>query len=236
MLLLMLSIGCIEPLVSNVTLTGTLTQTNDSNSDPVSDGEVATYDGLGQEVDCTVASDLGEFSVSAPASSTFFVQTAGADRVRTTFTGWSGIDDIDIDPGVLWVRSADELDEIRGEFSECDRASLPGGIIEGEVRVYLPVEEPTDDLPLVSTAQASVEDQEGETIEACYLDDEGLSSPDTEQTGDSGRFAIFGLEPGLTWLTVTYAVTDDLEESSEYPILLPENGTAPLYPVLVDLP
>ena len=236
MFLLMLGLGSIEPLIEEVTLSGTLTESDDSTSAPISDGTITTFTLWEEETDCTTTNGSGEFSLRAPASSSFYVQASAPGRFSTTFTGWSGIEDLETEPGVLWVRDADELDAIRADFDGCAGADAEGGIIEGEVRVYLPVEAEVEELPLVTTASVSAIDSSDETITACYLDDDGLSDPTAEITGETGRFALFGIAPGTVWLTVTYTVTEGMEEESEYPLYMPFNGTAPMYPVLVDLP
>ena len=237
MVLLFILTACVEPLITDVTLTGTLSESSDPSSLPVQ-GTVATITLLDEEYDCTASNALGDFSLSAPASSNFFVHADATDRVTTTFTGWSGIEDIEVDPGTIWVQSHEALDQIREEFSSCadDIAYADGAVVEGEVRLYLPVDENPGSLPLVTTATVEVVDQFGLTTTACYLDDDGVSDPDASVTGQSGRFAIFGLSSGEAVVTITYTVTTGLEETSEYPILLPENGTAPMYPILVALP
>ena len=236
MWILMLIIGCVDPLITEVNLGGTLTESRGSDATPVESGTVATISLWGDEYDCASTDEQGVFSVQAPASSSFFVQTQSPGRVATTFTGWSGIDDQDLEPGVLWVRGQDELDAIQTEFNGCDRTVDEGASIEGEIRVYLPVEDSVDTLPLITTASVTFEDEDGNVTEACYLDDKGLGDPSADVTGETGRFALFGLNAGIGLLTVSYAVTDDLEQVSEYLVLLPENGTAPMYPLLVDLP
>ena len=237
MLLLFALIGCVDPLVTEVTLSGTLTETSDSDSSPI-EGTVASITLLAEEYDCTESSALGEFSLAVPASSNFFVHADASGRVPTTFTGWSGVEDLDLDPGTIWVRSLPELDAIREEFSQCADAAATeeGAIVEGIVRLYLPVEEEPNALPIVTTATVEVVDEFGSVRTACYLDDDGNSDPEASVTGETGRFAIFGLSPGEAVVSVSYTVTTGLEETSEYPILLPENGTAPMYPVLVALP
>jgi hypothetical protein len=235
-MLFMLFLGCIEPLIEEVQLSGILTEIDDSSAAPVEGGEVATYFIWDEEVDCVEADEAGRFSVIAPASSSFFVQTHATGRVQSSFTGWIGIEDTELDPGVLWVRGVEDLDEIRAEFTGCEGHDQAGAIVEGRVRVYLPVDEPVDALPIVTTASVTVMDQDGNTTEACYLDDDGNSDPEATLTGETGRFAVFGLEEGLAWVNVAYIVDDDFEEAWDYPILLAENGTAPMYPVLVALP
>ena len=236
MIFLLFLTGCLEPLVTEIQLTGILTEHRFSDAEPVQ-GTVTTLTHTAEEYDCIDSSEDGSFNVQAPANAPlFFVHTDADGRTPTSFAGWSGIDDLEVAPGTLWVRSEVELEAIRADFANCAESQDEGAIIEGEVRVYLPVEDSIDDLPLVTTASLVVEDENETVRTACYLDDDGLSDPDASVTGTTGRFAIFGLNSGPHVLTVLYDIGSDLVEESTYPILLPENGTAPMYPVLVELP
>jgi len=235
-MLFMLIFGCNVSLIEEVWLSGTLTEIDDSSAAPVEGGSVETFYIWDEDFDCAAADEAGQFAVRAPASSSFFVQTDGKGRVPSSFTGWSGIEDIKLDPGVLWARGAEDLEAIREEFIGCEGYDQEGAIVEGRVRVYLPVDEPVDALPIVTTASIYVMDEDGNTTDACYLDVDGNSDPEATLTGETGRFAVFGLEAGLAWVNITYSVDDDFEEDWDYPILLAENGTAPMYPVLVELP
>ena len=114
------------------------------------------------------------------------------------------------------------------------------GFIEGIAKLYISGT-PTSDLPTLTTATASAEQNETVTYEGCYLpsvDDESGETIESTMTGDSGQYAIFGIPEGLTKLTIELDVDGEVEEYP-YWVYVPTNGVVPLRPTLVpylDLP
>ena len=114
------------------------------------------------------------------------------------------------------------------------------GFIEGEASFYISGT-PVSDLPTLTTATASAEQNETMTYDGCYLptvDEESGEMVESTMTGDSGQYAIFGIPEGLTKLTVELDVDGELYEYP-YWVYVPADGVVPLRPTLVpflDLP
>jgi len=172
-----------------------------------------------------------------PANQSFFVTFSDeADGyVPTAFTGLAGSSDVQAPEGTLFVRSKDALAQLKAEFAACPQVDDAGAVVEGEVRVYLPVDEP-DQLPTVADASVVVYDIDDTAFPACYLDDKGGSLPDGSQTGETGRFAVFGVPPGPVSVEVTWAFTEEVDLTSWYIVRAPEGGVAPMYPAWVEGP
>ena len=79
-------------------------------------------------------------------------------------------------------------------------------------------------------------DADGASHTPCYLDNQGISLAEGAVTGDTGRFAFFGLPPGLATFTSAYTLNDISYDGEPYDLLLPAEGIAPLYPAWVDAP
>ena len=72
-MLFLLILGCTEPLIEEVQISGTLTELDDSNAAPVEGGIVETFYIWDEEFGCAEADEAGQFTVRAPSSSSFFV-------------------------------------------------------------------------------------------------------------------------------------------------------------------
>ena len=73
--------------------------------------------------------------------------------------------------GTLWVRTFDEVNAVANEFSTCGTNETTGtGFIEGIARLYISGT-PVSDLPTLTTATASAEQNETNTYD-------GVLSPD----------------------------------------------------------
>lgn len=243
-------------------LTGYVTDSNRADAQPVVGATVQTHSAENEKLDQVQTGENGTFQAKIPFGGGFFVQIdGGADTVPTSFTAASLYGIVEAQPGDLWTRTASQLDAIRAEFSTCPGATASGGIVEGEVRVLLPVEQ-LDALPLVTTATIQVIDAAGESHAACYLDDRGQSDPAATQTGATGRFAVFGVPPGVSRIEAQIFVPEeepggedtgsgsdtgagagagDTEDGGAtidldpIPLRLVEGGVAPLYPLWAQL-
>lgn len=187
-----------------------------------------------QEFSAAETASDGSFSVGLPEGSFFTLVIQADGRVPTAFSGTAGVEDWAVDDGDLWVASTERLDALRAAFSACPAVNDAGGVLEGEVRLYIAGYE-AEALPTVTTAKVSITQADGTALSACYLDDTGNSSSDAETTGASGRFAVFGVMEGPVVATVTYTVGAETSQAFYRFGWMPPDGLTPLYPFYVDL-
>lgn len=234
MLSLLLFAGCWSiPL--EVQLTGTLLDAREGQG--LSGADIEIHDALGVAGATGSTGEGGAFEITVPASQSFFVTFAdeAGGHVPTSFTGLAGSSDIQADEGTLYLRSADELALLRAEFAACPDAQAEGPVVEGEVRLWLNVEE-VDELPTIPDATVVVHDADDNQLPACYLDDKGASLPDGERTGATGRFAVFGVPEGPLSVQVIWAFAEGVDLESWYIVRAPSGGVVPMYPAWVEGP
>lgn len=219
-----------------VTIYGTLYESADADADALADGTIQIREDDGQAYGSAAHTDaLGEFSALAPGGATIFAEIGGRDDgVTASFTGTTGVGEtleVNVDEHVLYAFSQEDLDVWRDLMDGCPGAG-EGGAVLGEVRMSELSQ--GGEHPLVTTAWVEVEAANGEVWEGCYLDDEGTGwDPDAEWTGETGRFAVFGVPEGAYTLTVRYAISDDYHAASWTPLWVPEDGVAPRFPAWV---
>ena len=229
-LLLSLSIGCLPTMSASITATIT-----DNNQEVVPNAsvEIRAWDGsLLEELN---GDETGTFQADLPPYQEFFVIVESDEHPPTSFTGYSGEGDYTVPNGTLWVRTFDEVNAVANEFSTCGTNETTGtGFIEGIARLYISGT-PVSDLPTLTTATASAEQNETNTYEGCYLptlDEESGEMFDSEVTGESGQYAIFEIPEGLTKLTIEVDVDGELYDYP-YWVYVPSDGVVPLRPTLV---
>lgn len=234
--LLSLTMGCLPTMSASIT--ATITDTNQSIV-PNPTIEIRAWDGsLLEELN---GNQDGTFEAVLPPYQEFFVIVSSESHPPTSFTGYSGEGEYAVPNGTLWLRTFEEVNSLASEFTTCANTDIAGaGFIEGETKLYISGTLESD-LPTLTTATASAEQNETVTYEGCYLpsiDEESGDIVESNMTGDSGQYAIFGIPEGLTKLTIELDIDDEVEEYP-YWVYVPENGVVPLRPTLVpflDLP
>ncbi|MCK6505546.1 hypothetical protein L6R53_19475 [Myxococcota bacterium] len=234
MLSTLLLAGCWSiPL--EVQLTGTLLEARDGQG--LAGADIAIHDALDVPGATGTTGEGGAFEITVPASQSFFVtftDEAGG-HLPTSFTGLAGSSDVEAEEGTLFLRSVDELALLRAEFAACPQVATEGPVVEGEVRLWLDVEE-VDELPTVPDATVVVHDADDNQFAACYLDDKGASLPDGTRTGATGRFAVFGVPEGPLSVAVTWAFAEGVDLTSWYIVRAAPGGVVPMYPAWVEGP
>ena len=226
--------GCPPKPITEVQLTGTVFDGPDS-VDGVAGASVEVLTVDGASFDTITADAQGRFSLAVPAGQPLFVLVGDtADHVPTSFTVNIGTVDVQAPAGTLWARRASVLAEVQNDFTGCGLADAAPTTVEGDVRLYLGEVEESDQLPLVTTATVFADDGSGVLLGACYLDDLGNSDPGMGETGETGRYGIFGLAPGVVTLTVSYETSESVT-TVDLLIYVPDGGTVPLYPTLVPI-
>lgn len=234
LLLPLLLTGC-WTIPEEVELSGTLLDGQDGLG--LEGADIAVHSPDGQSYGSGTTGTGGAFAVTVPASSSFFLTfDGGGDTVPTSFTGLAGAEDLSADEGVLFVRDQADVDALRAEFAACPTAQDEGGVVEGVVRTWLDVDAEPEELPVVHTAWVTVWDGDDDSWEACYLDDEGNSLPDGELTGNTGRFAVFGLPEGPHSVEVSFWFSDEVSLTNWNIVRVPADGVVPMYPAWVELP
>ena len=182
----------------------------------------------------TTTDTNGEFEVEVRASGVYHLHLSGEDVVTTAFSGIVGQKDIELSAGSLFVRSEAEVAALRETYENCPTATDAGGIIEGIVEFPL-TSDATGDAIIAATAKVSASLNDAVDYSSCVLDDDGESLDSEGAVGATGRFAIFGLEPGA--VTVEFRQDIGNRTLSNYGfVLMPEDGIAPFYPAIIDLP
>ena len=231
----MLSLLFLACIPESTLISGMVMDSQDAGT-PAPGVTVTTLDGGGMEWATTTTDDSGTFVVDLPIYTLFYLEAAADGFVPTVFSGFAENEPLEVQDGSLWMRTPQEHDELAVTFGDCAAEAGEGGVIEGEVRMLVIQTPDLSELPLVTTASVLAYTADGTPYSACYLDDEGISSAEAFQTGETGRFAIFGVPDGLISLQVRYDYGGSEDQEDWYPIYMPDNGTVPLWPALVSLP
>jgi hypothetical protein len=231
--------ACQSGIPDRVLLSGVVFDDLHDQASPISEATITTLGpDYGDAIGEATSDGRGWFEVEVIAGGPMYVTVEAEGSLATGFAGMADIADFEVADGAVWARSESDMDEIRAEFDGCPSLDQPGGVIEGEVRVYLPgYEIEGDEWPLSATAYVNALDSSGaQPTTTCYLDDDGFYSEEAEVTGSTGRFAVFGSPTGAVTLQVGYSVDGELVWATTYYVHVPEQGTAPLYPLYVELP
>ena len=207
-------------------LTGTVF---DSSSTPVSQAKVVVHDQDGNMFSQANADPDGFFDVALPTLSTFFIVASAEGMPPQSFTGVSGQGETTVPDGTIWLRQQQEINDRMAEFSQCSQTSMP--MIDGQIVVGIPGQSLAD-LPVVTTASVVALNDDQDAIAGCYLSD--TEEPAT-QTGESGQYAVMGIEAGIHTLRVTVNYDENTVESFDHLIYVPEQGAAPMYPTIIPL-
>ena len=175
----------------------------------------------------------GKFEVEVEASGVYHLHLSGEGLTTTTFSGIVGQQDIELTEGSLFVRSEDEVDALRAAHINCPTAMNPGGIVEGVVEFPL-TSDATGDAIIAQEATVIASLNDAVDYTACVFDDDGVSLDTDGIVGATGRFAIFGVEPGA--ITIEFVQQIGNKTLTNYGFaLMPEDGIAPFHPAFIDL-
>ena len=225
------TIACLPTL--STTLNGVV---EDSQGNPLNTPTIDVRLRDGGLYESITGNEDGRFTAIIPSYQNFFLVVSGSDTLSTSFSGFSGEGEFTIPSGTLWTRTPEEISALQEKYGSCytDNNSAFTGMIDGAARLYIDGQD-VEDLPYMTTATASATDVYDQSFDGCYLpqiDEETGAEIPSEQTGDSGEFAIFGLKTGLYELNVQITVEGSTED---YPfvVFVPENGSTPMYPTLI---
>lgn len=224
-------LACVPTFSETVVLSGTVYDAAYLEGQPVPGETLTTLDVNGAEVGTSTSGEDGSFKVDVPTSAPFFLEVAG-DHPTTTFSGTTGVVDLDAGEGMPWIATDTWVARVREDFKNCPSAADPGGMVVGEIRVFLDGVAPWDS-PVGSTATVKVTDSAGGTVLTCLLDDEGQSLEFGDVVGTTGRFAAFGMPEGPLLVGVAYTDSSGALSDNLYRGWLTADGVAPFYPIYV---
>jgi hypothetical protein len=194
---------------------------------------VNTWDSTLEPFSETTTNDEGLFELPVTANRVYHLVASGEALTPTAFSGIIGAEDLALPEGSLFVRSVLETEGIRAEFAACDSVQATGGIIEGIVQFPLRNADDGENL-MAEVAYVSATSADGTKYTACYLDNEGVSLQTGVEVGPTGRFAIFGVEPGAVDISFSQDLGGQTLSNYGY-TLMPEDGIAPFFPAFIDL-
>jgi len=229
-LILILSLLACNNIPDVVTVTGEVYDSPADDSQTVAGVEVTFFDGAMEVVDQFVTSDSGAFSAIGRSGSPLYVSMKAEGFMATAISGSLGFEDYDVPDGDLWLRSNEDHSVVVEEFDGCENMSDGDGAVEGEILMAVPGEGGSYKA-WVETAWVTAVTADGVEHRACYLDDDGVFDPEATMTGQTGRFAVWGVS-GPVMLMVGYSISDQPYWSGNFYIYVPEDGVAPLYDAL----
>ncbi len=223
----------------DVLLRGRVFEHRGLEAEPLAGAEVTLWlPSSGEEsLDRALTSRSGDFEFEVPPSEVIALGIRSDAGVVAMFHGTSPLSgEKDIEDNVLFPVRLAELEAERERFAGCPGAKTGGAVVFGEVRLFELVDPNTGRSPLAPNGRVDVEalNEQGapvQTWEACYLDPEGEEYDDTADfTGGSGRFAVFGVEPGLHRLNVRNQFVPNEWIVNRYPAWVPDSDDPVVLP------
>lgn len=225
--------GCNGGDPASVTMSGIVWQAWD-DPEGIDGAELVLLDQKGDSVAETATDPDGSFEIEAPTGEEVYLAIT-TDGPTATFNGVTGVSaSLQIEEGALYAFSAAERATWEADFSACPGADGAGGVVFGQMRVINLSDPETGENPVVFVGFARVEDDAGDRIDACYLNDDGTAvDPEATRTGTTGRFAIFGVPAGRWEVVLGYDVAEGTQVT-RHPIWVLSEGVVPLLPAWVE--
>lgn len=235
--LTLLLLGACDRLPEQVKVKGDVRDDVDIESAPFADASLTVLAEAGKQIGSSSTDAEGAFSLKVPAGERFHLLIEGEGHVTASFTGMSGLSEtFKVPEGTLHGVTQTEADAWTAQFAGCPGIG-EGGAVIGEPRIEELVDE-EGEHPGVSSAVAELWDPRSEKViaTACYLDETGAYDPEAVNTGESGVFAIYGVEEGTYVLSVGLEVYPDAWTWEDTVVYVPDGGVAPRFPAWVHFP
>ncbi len=211
-------------------ITGTVLVGPGEDGSPLVDGTVTILGDDTEYFDEATTDRDGRFEATAPLGLNIFAIVEGPGMVPSVFTGNMGQGTFVVEPGVLYGWPEADRAELDAILEGC---SQEGPVVTGEVRLRGATDD-NGENPIIQTAFAFIELPNGDRIDACYLNADGDDwNENALHGGPLGRYAIYGVEPGLHTLVYGYFIDDSDPESAVEHILgvyVTEDAVVPQYP------
>jgi hypothetical protein len=225
-------LGCSETVV---TLQGTVYQSVDPVAPPLAQAELLVVDVEGVRLAEAVTDDDGKFELSVVGGDTVFVEITAEGYAVSTFPGVVGIQPVQVvEDGALYGVSEEVRAQVLAEFAGCPGTGEDQAIVLGELRLDM-VDAVTGGSPTINTGIAEVLKSGQSEWLGCYLGEAGVYDPEATWTGETGRFLVGGVEPGLYDLAVSAQIVEGVWTEASYPLWIPDRPhvVSPWYPAWV---
>ncbi len=233
LLLLSELVGCVG--TTPVAMTGRVFDQPSETAGVVADATLETRDVYAEVFDEAVSESDGAFSVDVPAGQFFTVEISAEGHVPTSLSGNAGAGPFAAGDGRIWTMPQDEYDALFETWAGCPSVGEEGGVAVGQALLYLGDVEPEEDDYAINNGTVELYSSEGTTLDACYLDGEGSDGSSGNVTGATGRFAVFGVPEGASSLLMTFTIDDYTYGPYQWPVWVPGDGVAPLYPAYIEV-
>ena len=232
----MLLISLLACISQESVLIGTIVE--HSNGNAVAAPHITILDLDGQVFSEVDADAAGKFEVALPPFNLFFALIEHNDFRSTSFSGYSGDGVFDSPEGTLYLRTEETIRSTVEDFTSCDTEIDDDGTgwVDGIVRLGIPNVE-SEELPIITAAEVVVTASDEQRYPACMIPtvDEDGTEQDSNRTGETGRFWIPKLPVGVANLEITVHYNATENDSFDYPVYVPKNGSTPIYPALVPM-
>lgn len=230
-LLLLALAGCDRD--TPVWMTGRVLDAPTEGADPVGGAELEVRDVYALEYATATAESDGAFAIEVPAGQFFTVMSDAEGYAPTSLSGVAGAGDFAAGDGRIWVMPDEEYEALFETWSACPTVSVEGGVAVGQALIWMG--EDATEAYAVSNGTVTLYAADGSTIDACYLDEDGAAGSTGLVTGSTGQFAVFGAPEGASSLLMSFVVEGYTYGPYQWPIWIPGDGVAPLYPAYVEL-
>lgn len=218
--------------VTPVTMSGRILDGPYEDADPVASPTLEVRDVQAEVFDTVEGDEDGSFEVQVPGGQFFTVMMSADGYVPTSLSGMAAAGDFEAGDGALWAMSDQEYADLQELWAGCPGADTAGGIAVGQVLLYTG-EDAT--AYTVTAGTVTLYTSDGGSLDGCYLDNDGTAGSTGLETGNTGRFGFFGTPEGASTLLLTFEVGDVVEGPYQWPVWIPADGVAPLYPAYVEL-
>ena len=199
----------------------------------IPDTAVLALDAEGELVTSTVSDAQAVFRMLVPEGSRVYLVAGNEDDIPASFSGVAGYNPrLRIPNGQVRVLPKSVWEEEAQVWAGC-----PGlddlGLVVGQVLVDGLFEEETGDPRRVTTAKVQVLANDGRTLPACYLDDNGIYQAGRTESGPTAKFLVPGVPEGVHTIQVTWRPIGQNFLTEQYVVHVPKAGVAPRFPLYV---
>lgn len=216
---------------------GTVRSSPSLDGPPLAGATLTSFAPDGSLFSETTAAENGTFALEIPWGGLFAVVTEADGHVPTSMTGFGVTDTVLAPRGAVFARTLEWWDAEVDRWQDCGDLTGAPPVVEGILRVSLPVpNSEIDTLPVVTTGELALNHDSDRVSLPCYLDDDGVFDPEAVATGDTGRFFFADVPTGWATLTSNHTADGVSYDGTVHDVFVPDSGVATLDPAFAKTP